>query len=66
VSLVGAADALDVALGIRPAPNYQAERTRQLAEMRAALGEAAFQAAWAAGQALSLEAAVELALAATP
>jgi hypothetical protein len=37
-------------------------RDRRVAALRAALGEEAFAAAWAAGRALSLEEAIELAL----
>jgi non-specific serine/threonine protein kinase len=47
-------------------PPDRAEYDRQLERLRAALGEAAFAAAWAAGAALSLDQAAEYALAAAP
>jgi PAS domain S-box-containing protein len=60
--LWGAAEHLRVTLGCRPAPAARAAYERQLALARAQLGEAAFAAAWAAGEALSLEQAVAVAL----
>jgi non-specific serine/threonine protein kinase len=43
-------------------PPDPAERARTVATLRRALGQAAFAAAWAAGEALSLEQAADLAL----
>jgi hypothetical protein len=43
-------------------PVSQDTHARQLDEARAALGDAAFAAAWAEGRALSLDAAVAVAL----
>jgi predicted ATPase len=64
VQLFGAAAALWDRLGLPLAPEYREEHERQVAAARAALGEAAFAAAWAAGQRLSLEQAVATALSA--
>ena len=47
-------------------PYWAAERARKVAATRASLGEDAFAAAWAEGQAMPLEAAVAYALAADP
>jgi two-component system, cell cycle sensor histidine kinase and response regulator CckA len=60
--LWGAAEHLRAALGCRPAPAARATYERLLAQVRAQLGGSAFPAAWAAGQALSLEQAVACAL----
>jgi len=49
-------------LGARPPIAQGAEYERTMAEGRAALGEAAFAAAWAEGRAMSLEQALEYAL----
>jgi hypothetical protein len=62
VQLCGAAAALREALGAPLAPNRREEWERELGAARAALGEAAFAAAWAEGQALPLEDAITLAL----
>ena len=62
VRLWGAAQHLRAALGCRPAPAARATYERQLVLARAQLGEAAFTAAWAAGEALSLEQAIAEAL----
>jgi hypothetical protein len=60
--LFGAAEALrDLTNTPRP-PADVADYDRTLAALRAALGEEAFAAAWAAGQAMSLDEAVALAL----
>jgi hypothetical protein len=61
--LWGAAAALREALGAPRAPNRRAEGERELGAARAALGESAFAASWAEGQALSLEQAIADALA---
>jgi tetratricopeptide (TPR) repeat protein len=66
VRLFGAAAALWDRLGLPRAPEHREEHERQVAAARAALGEEAFAAAWAAGQRLSLEQAVAMALAADP
>jgi predicted ATPase/transcriptional regulator with XRE-family HTH domain len=64
--LFGAAAALREAVGAPLAPADRAAHDRDLAATRAALDEAAFAAAWAAGQALPLDQAVAEALAPTP
>jgi tetratricopeptide (TPR) repeat protein len=64
--LFGAAEALREAIGSPLAPVDRAEYDRSLAAARAALGEEGFAAAWAAGRALSLEAAMAFALDETP
>jgi tetratricopeptide (TPR) repeat protein len=61
--LWGAAERLREALGCRPAPAARATYERALAAARAELGEEAFAAAWAAGGALTLEQAIDEALA---
>jgi len=53
--LWGAAEALRQTIGCRPAPAARATYERLLAEARAQLGDAAFDTAWAEGQALSLD-----------
>jgi hypothetical protein len=60
--LFGAAHALREAQRLRRLPAHQALRERDVAATRAALGEDAFAAAWAAGAALSLEQAIAYAL----
>jgi predicted ATPase/transcriptional regulator with XRE-family HTH domain len=60
--LLGAASALDEALGIVPAPDDRAKRGRAGDAARAALGEAAFETAWIGGRALPLEEAIAEAL----
>jgi predicted ATPase/DNA-binding XRE family transcriptional regulator len=60
--LWGAAEALRLSIGSRHAPASRATRERLVAEAREELGEAAFESAWARGQALTLEQAIELAL----
>jgi hypothetical protein len=62
VRLVGTATALRDALGTPMPPNGRAQYERDLAAMRAALGEETFTAAWAAGSAMTLEDAVQYAL----
>ncbi len=61
--LFGAAEALREAIGVRVSPSNRALSEPDLLAVRAALGQQAFAAAWAEGQALSLEAAIEEALA---
>jgi tetratricopeptide (TPR) repeat protein len=60
--LLGAATALRAAIGATADPGARVTYDRALVATRAALGEEAFAAAWAAGQALSLEQAVAEAL----
>jgi predicted ATPase/Tfp pilus assembly protein PilF len=60
--LVGAARALRDAVGYPHAPANQLDDDRNIATIRAALGEEAFAAAWAAGRAMNLEEAVAFAL----
>jgi predicted ATPase/DNA-binding SARP family transcriptional activator len=60
--LLAAADALRNTHGPPVAPIDRADREQQGATVRAALGEAAFAAAWAAGRAMSLEDAITFAL----
>jgi len=60
--LLGAADALRAATGVPFPPTDQAGYDRTVIAARAALGDDAFAAAWAAGATLSLEQAVALAL----
>lgn len=58
----GAAEQLRTAIGGRTAPAARATYERAVARARAALGNAGFAAAWAAGQALTLEQAIDEAL----
>jgi PAS domain S-box-containing protein len=60
--LWGAAEHLRVTLGCRPAPAARHTYERLLVQARAQLGEAGFAAAWAVGDALSLEQAIAEAL----
>jgi predicted ATPase/class 3 adenylate cyclase len=60
--LLGAAEALREAISAPLPPAEHAEHDRSVAAVRTALGEEAFAAACAAGQAMSLEDAVALAL----
>jgi tetratricopeptide (TPR) repeat protein len=62
VRLLGAAAALRGAIGAPLPPNEQAGYARTVAALRAALGEAVWPAAWAAGQALSLKEVLTLAV----
>jgi predicted ATPase/DNA-binding SARP family transcriptional activator len=64
IRLLGAGEAFCETLGARPPVALVDEYERTVAEGRAALGEAAFAAAWAKGRAMSLEAALECALSA--
>ena len=63
VRLLGAADVRYKAEGVPLAEAHHAPGEPALADVRAALGESAFAAAWAAGRALALEEALDLALA---
>jgi Tetratricopeptide repeat len=60
--LWGAAERLRQAIGCRPAPAARATYERAIATARAQLGEDAFAAAWAEGNALGLEQAIVYAL----
>jgi tetratricopeptide (TPR) repeat protein len=60
--LWGAAEAQRQAIGCRPAPAARATRERLMSAAREQLGEEAFAAAWAEGQAMTMEQAIELAL----
>ena len=60
--LLGAADALRAADGIQLSPLHRTGHAVAIAAVQAALGETDFAAAWAAGQALPVEAAVAAAL----
>jgi len=60
--LLGAADALWQRRGVRIGPGSFAEREQATAPVRASMGEVAWAAAYAAGQALSLEVAIAMAL----
>jgi hypothetical protein len=63
--LCGAVEALRATHGIARRPANQARYDRAVATARTALGEEVFAAAWAAGQALSVDDAVAEALAST-
>ena len=60
--LFGAAEALREVIGTVLTPPERADYDRAIMSARAALGDAAFQAAWTVGQSLSLEQAVASAL----
>ena len=64
--LLGAAAALQEAGGRAVSPLDLAERERQVAGVRQALGDECFAEAWDVGQAMSLEQAIEYALTAPP
>jgi predicted ATPase/transcriptional regulator with XRE-family HTH domain len=61
--LWGAAEALRSAIGIRPPPASRVLYDRAITTARGQLGDAAFEAAWAAGQAIPLEDAIAAAMA---
>jgi tetratricopeptide (TPR) repeat protein len=63
VRLFGAAEALREAIGHQPAPQDQADYDGRLAATRSRLELVAFEAAWAEGRAMTLEQAIEYALA---
>ncbi|MCW3052424.1 MAG: putative ATPase [Chthonomonadales bacterium] len=62
VRLWATAAALRISLGVPTPPNRQEDQDLQMADVRGALGEAAFAAAWAEGCALTLEGAIDYAL----
>jgi hypothetical protein len=62
IRLLGAAEAFCETLEARPPVAGDIEYERTVSEARAALGEAAFAAAWAEGRAMSLDAAVVYAM----
>jgi tetratricopeptide (TPR) repeat protein len=62
IRLLGAAEAFCETLGARPPVTGVQEYEQTVAEGRAALGAAAFAAAWAEGRAMSLEEAIREAL----
>jgi non-specific serine/threonine protein kinase len=62
IRLLGAAEAYCETFGARPPVADLQEYERTVSEARAALGEAAFAAAWAEGRAMSLQRAIEYAL----
>jgi predicted ATPase/DNA-binding NarL/FixJ family response regulator len=62
VMLMGAASSLHTPLDVQLTPRERADRDAVLAAARAAEGEGAFSTAWAEGQAMKVEQAVELAL----
>ena len=62
--LLGAAQAMQAVTGAPSPPSAMADYERTVADARQALGSERFEAAWAAGAAMSLEEAVDLALAA--
>ena len=61
--LFARAEVLGEAIGFRRSPTGQADYDRWLASTKNRLGEAAFAAAWAEGRAMTLEQAIEYALA---
>ena len=61
--LFGAAELLRETLGHHFAPPVQADHDKYVASARAGLEERAFAAAWAGGRAMTLEQAIEYALA---
>ena len=62
ITLFGAAAARRAAIGYPPPPINQADNERGIATARAQLDEATFNAAWDAGQAMTLEQAIVYAL----
>jgi len=60
--LLAASDALRATIGIHVDVGDRPDYEHTLGDLRAQLGDAAFEAAWTEGQALSLEQAVALAL----
>ncbi len=61
--LFGAVEVFRKSLGYRPYPPDQADHDQRVASTRAAIGGAAFAAAWADGRMMTLEQAIEYALA---
>jgi predicted ATPase/class 3 adenylate cyclase/Tfp pilus assembly protein PilF len=66
VRLFGAAEGLRETLAVHRAPSDQADHDQRVTSARAALGDAVFAAALAEGRAMTLEQAIEYALAAEP
>jgi tetratricopeptide (TPR) repeat protein len=66
IQLCGAASALRAAIGAPLSVPGRAEQERTVGALRTALGKAAYEAAWAEGQAISLEQAIAYALEGTP
>jgi non-specific serine/threonine protein kinase len=66
VRLFGAAEGLRETLAVHRAPSDQADHDQRVASARAALGDAVFAAALAEGRAMTLEQAIEYALAVEP
>lgn len=62
VQLFAASQRLQQELGMTIPPRYQTEMEETLAQVRAQLGETAFNQTWAAGRTLTLDEAVSLAL----
>ena len=62
VVLCAAAAALRETIGYALPPNDREKQEREIASVRAALGEAAFSTAWEEGRALTMEQAIERAL----
>jgi predicted ATPase/DNA-binding CsgD family transcriptional regulator len=60
--LLGAAQAMQAQTGAPSPPSTRADYVRTVADARQALGQERFEAAWAAGAAMGLDAAVDLAL----
>ncbi len=60
----GAAEVLRETFGLRRPPADQVEHERRVASAKVALGETVFEATWAEGRAMTLEQAIEYALAA--
>ena len=65
-TLAAAASVLRTSVDLRPVPRSQAAVEQAMAAARAALGDEAFEAAWKAGTALSIDQAVAEALAPAP
>jgi len=64
--LLGAAELLREAIGIRHRPFERVDYESEVAEIRTALGEEAFAAAWGAGRTMSREQTIRYALADAP
>ena len=62
-TLFGAAEALRESIGVPPPPFIRHEYEKRVEDLRNQLGEPAFGASWAKGRAMSLEQAIEYALA---
>lgn len=62
VNLAAAAEGLRTTIGLIPEPLFQRAYNETVAHVRTALGEADFMTAWAQGQNMTLEEAIELSL----